>query len=196
MLRAEGVNRFVVVVGHKSEVVREFLATQAGEIEIVSNDDWATTNSAYSMWLGLSRVTEPTWTLECDVAFEGAVLCGRTSHSVNWLVDSSMRQMDGSFVRADAAGNLESIRIERDLARVNVGDAKSVGILCMDRAGRDRLMGVLQDVTEPGRQRDYYDVLVAQRLPMQGFGCADIAGLRWFEIDSPADLVRAEELLR
>jgi choline kinase len=43
-------------------------------------------------------------------------------------------------------------------------------------------------------ENDYYDLTLGRRMPADEIGVCDIAGSRWYEVDTPDDLRRAEEL--
>ena len=51
-LRAQGLERLVVVIGYLGDRIREFLRHNAGSLRIdyVTNPEYRTTNNIYSLW--------------------------------------------------------------------------------------------------------------------------------------------------
>ena len=195
-LAAHGCEEVCIVIGHHAELVRQTLSGRfAGmAIRYVLNPVYRTTNSMYSLALGLEGVEQPTWVLEGDIFLSPTVLDLESSHEIGWFVDSTTRELDGAFVEADERGVAHDLSIVRDLRLLRPRQSKSVGILRLSAAGAYRLRGWLKEGIAAGRQNVYYDLIIADHLREGCVGIVDVAGRKWFEIDSHADLEAAGRL--
>lgn len=192
-LAANGCETVRIVVGHHSDVVRERIGDCfAGlRIDYVENAMYSTTNSMYSLALGLGGLREPVWVLEGDVFFEPSILALPARSDIAWFVDSSARHLDGSFVESDAHGRALSQSIVRDLSLLKPNQAKSLGILRLATDGTLQMQRWLDRGIAEGRQNDYYDLIVGEHLADGLVHTVDVAGHKWFEIDTNEDLQAA-----
>jgi L-glutamine-phosphate cytidylyltransferase len=198
VLAAQGCREVRIVIGHLGEVIRRRISNRfAGMcIAYVENVAYRTTNSMYSLALGLSDLDDAAWVLEGDVFLESAVLDVPTSDEITWLVDSSARSLDGSYVESDEDGTARSVTIVRDPLTLKTSQRKSIGVLHMGRAGTHRLRQWLQRGVEQNRHDAYYDLILADHLHESVVRTVDVAPRRWFEIDTPADLDAATRLFQ
>lgn len=195
-LQANGCERVTIVVGHHAERVRREITERfAGmSVRFVENADYAKTNSMFSLALGLEGVDEATWVLEGDIFLEPAVLAVDSAAEIGWLVDSSLRGLDGAFVEADESGVARDLSIVRDLRLLRPRQSKSVGILKLTARGAAELRAWLREGVAAGRQNVYYDLIIGDHLQTGNVSVVDVAGRKWFEIDSHADLEAATKL--
>lgn len=195
-LAASGCARVRIVVGHHGELVRTTITEHyAGmAIDYVVNPIWETTNSMYSLALGIAGWEAPSWVIEGDVFFEPALLRPSPADEIAWLVDSTTRGLDGAFVESDERGVARSLNIIRDLSLLKPRQSKSVGILHLARGGVERVRAWLQGGVAAGRQNDYYDLILRDHLHEGVVRAVDVAGRKWFEIDTPGDLEAATKL--
>lgn len=138
-------------------------------------------------------MTEPTWVLEGDIFFEPRVLQKQGGGDVDWFVDSSVRDLDGAYLRVNADGRADELAIMRDLSKLDP-NRKSIGILRLTPQGAETLGQWLDEGIAAGRRNDYFDLILGDQLPNDHIRAVDVAGVRWFEIDTPQDLARAEKL--
>lgn len=75
-LRAQRIDRLVVVIGHMGGFIKNFLRKFAQDIQIeyIVNPDYRTTNNIYSLWLARHQVKGPFLLLEGDLIFESLKL--------------------------------------------------------------------------------------------------------------------------
>lgn len=195
-LAAHGCREVCIVIGHHGDLMRQTLTERyAGmTVRYVVNPIYQTTNSMYSLALGLEEVEEPAWVLEGDIFLAPSLLGLQSRHEIGWFVDSTTRELDGAFVEADERGVAHDLSIVRDLRLLRPRQCKSVGILRLSTAGVSRLRQWLQQGIAAGRQNVYYDLIIADHLGEGCVGIVDVAGQKWFEIDSHADLEAATRI--
>jgi L-glutamine-phosphate cytidylyltransferase len=197
-LAASGVERTRIVIGHQGHVIRDRFADSFlnMRLEYVENPIYRSTNSMYSLHLGLQGIAGPTWILEGDVVFAGEILQLPRHAAISWFVDSQALQMDGAFLQADPRGMVTSLRIIRPPQKAKPGDFKSIGILHLSAA----TIPIVQEWLSLGLQKQqsnlYYDLIFSDHLQEKLISVADVQGFRWFEIDTAADLREAQELFK
>jgi choline kinase len=191
-----GCARILVVAGHLIETVRSRLpAVGPGvEIEVVENAEFRTTNSMYSLMLGLDRAVGAAWVVEADVVFEPGMLRRPATGGAGWFADSSTGELDGAYLETDPGGRVRRVGIVRDIAARPPGALKSAGILWLSAPAVVAVRSWLETACREGDSGLYYDLIVARHLEEVEFMAVDVAGNRWFEVDTPADLERARAL--
>lgn len=70
MLRAHGVERVVLVTGHRADAYRSVLGTRFPTVEIVHNHDYARTGSMRSLHVAHDRLADDLLLLESDLLYE------------------------------------------------------------------------------------------------------------------------------
>jgi L-glutamine-phosphate cytidylyltransferase len=185
-----------IVTGHLARRLQDVLGTgrHGMTLEYVHNAAYRENNSMYSLMMGLEGVAEPVWVLEGDVVFDDEILSLPQAGFTSWVVDSSGRILDGCFLTAGEDGTLDSQRIVRHPSFPTPRELKSVGILKIEPQDLDRIRTWLKSGVEAGRQNDYYDLILGSHLKEIVIKAADVAGRRWFEIDTPEDLESARTL--
>ena len=195
-LAAAGCGAATIVIGYLGDRVRSTLGDSRHGLRLryVCNPDYASTNSMYSLLLGLQALEQPCWIIEGDVFFEPSVLTLAAGHDIDWFVDFDCRAVDGSYVGV-SDGMAASARIVRDLSKIKADEAKSCGILHVTEAGRATLVSWLEASVADGKSNEYYDLILRERIEAgAAVGIVDVRGRRWFEIDSQIDLAAAERL--
>jgi NDP-sugar pyrophosphorylase family protein len=76
LLDARGIDRAVLVVGHKKEMIYHAVGHRFGNMRIsyVENDIYDRTNNVYSLWLARDRLCEDSLLIECDLYYSGRLL--------------------------------------------------------------------------------------------------------------------------
>ena len=194
-LVAEGFERLVVIVGHRGDQIREYLERQDSglQIDCVDCDKYAVTNNIFSLWLARKHISEPFVLIESDLVFDSRLL-GLLRSSNRIAVARFRPHMDGTTVSFDDSGRIESFVVgavsgaQRAYKTVNI---YSLSLPLWREVGRR-----LDRHIASGRVHDYYEVVFAEMaaegvLPFQAVHFDDG---RWCEIDTPDDLVAAEQL--
>lgn len=196
-LAAHGCHTVQIVTGHFSELIQDTITNkyQGMDIRFILNEIYQTTNSMYSLYLALQGMDEPTWVLEGDVFFEPFILSLPVSHDIAWFVDSATRNLNGAFVETNGQGRAISLQIIRNLNLLKPNQHKSIGILKYSANGVKRLRDWLQEGVEQGKTNLYYDLILGDHLNDLFVQVVDVAGRKWFEIDTLEDLEEARRIL-
>lgn len=195
-LAANGCERVRIVVGHLGQKIEAAITTKhrGMDIQFIHNEAYQSTNSMFSLALGLRGLAHPSWVLEGDVFFDKTILDLQAPGDLCWFVDSTSRQMDGAYVEMDPSGRALSLNIVRDLSLLQPNQHKSIGILQLSVHGMDKLLEWLEDGIRAGKENVYYDLILADHMNDLPIRVVDIKGAKWFEIDSQADLIAAEKV--
>jgi choline kinase len=193
-----GVEKSIFVIGHQGQLIRNrfgdsFLGMR---LEYIENPIYQSTNSMYSLNLGLQGIMGPIWLLEGDVVFDGQILHLPRRAEISWFVDQQAIQMDGAFLQTDIKGVVMSLRIIRPPEKAQQGDFKSIGILHLSAAAVPIVRKWLSIGLENQQSNLYYDLIFADHLEERLISVVDIKGSRWFEIDTPNDLQMARDLFK
>ena len=104
-LRAQAIERLVVVIGYQGDRIREFLQkyTNSLRIDYVYNPDYRTTNNIYSLWLARQQIRESFLLAESDLVFDASMLANML-HPDKIAISKILPWMNGTTVGLDAAG--------------------------------------------------------------------------------------------
>jgi len=187
-LRAVGVERIVVVVGHNAETIRNCLGDS---VEYVENTRYAETNSLYSLWLARNTICGSFILMNCDVlahpdVFERLLNTGHTA-----LAYDSGSGDDAEHMKVQLeCGMLRSISKTMPGELVN---GENVGILRFDATDADELFAAADEIIARGELKIWAPAAVDRLAKSRPIRCVDVQDLEWVEIDFPEDLIRARD---
>lgn len=188
-------DRLTIVDGYRGDMIRQAMATEFPEIAIrfIRNDDFATTNNAWSLMLAECTPDRPLLLLDADIMFEGAVLDRLLAHPAPSRLGLRTEGEIGAEemkVRLDARGVVVDLSKEMSPA---AAAGESVGIEIFSSDFVAALWPVLRrrQMAE-GRTSEYYeDAFVELIQAGHQVKAVDLAGLSCREIDTIDDLQAA-----
>ena len=188
--RSDGVDDFVVVVGHRHEQVVDHLCGQAGRFSFIFNERFAETNTIYSLYLAREHITGTFYYANADVVFDRRLIerirpcppasalaiqtgaCGREEVKVV-VEDGRIRRISKQLDPEACLGEFVGVaRFGGELAAAFVEALET----CVEREG------VVDDYFERAVDRLCADWTLAP---------VDVSDLPCIEIDFPDDLHRA-----
>jgi len=194
-LTAAGVERAIVVTGHRSEQVDAYLASRGGtpQVATVRNDLYATTNNAASLAAAHGAIGGDAFLLcDADVIFSESPLPALLAapEPCSLVVDRGAALAHEEMkVQIDRHG-----LIARLSKRLDPADCagESIGVQKLGGPHLARVWDEVDAVVRTDAATAYYED-VFQRLIDGGmrFGTSDVATKSWMEIDSAADLETA-----
>ena len=194
-----GFERLVVVMGYKSDVIRDYLGETFGgvSIDFVVSPVFDTTNNIYSLWLVRDLIDEAFLLVESDLVFDDELL-EPLQVPDRIAVSRQLPWMSGTTVTLDDAGI------------VNAFYPAPPGIYGQHCTDSDHFMAVnvcslshetwvevrrrLDQHVTAGQTGDFYEVVFAE-ITADGSMTAEAVIFptdRWYEIDTVADLHAAE----
>lgn len=201
-LAHSGIEEVTIVVGYRKEAIIRSCGHHFAGVEITYCESplFDRTGSAYSLWLARDALSEDTLLLEGDVFFEPEVLSrlltGASRDSA--AIAPFDATMSGSAVTLSASNHVQSIHMNQtgdttagqDLFKtLNLFKFSAETLAGQLRPALDRL---IQSGAVTAYVEQLLKQLVEQRnVSLDAVHCGD---LKWFEIDSLADLCTAEAI--
>jgi len=194
-LRAQGINRLVVVTGYLDNRVREFLQKNATDMQIdyVYNPVYQTTNNIYSLWLARQIIQEPFLLVESDLVFEESMLEGMLTPD-KIAISNILPWMNGTTVELNTQKGVTAFHVER-----GVNDKpkyKTVNIYSLSLQSWQRVIARLDRYIADQRVGKYYEAVFAEMVADNtlSFEAVFFKEDCWYEIDTIEDLHEADKL--
>jgi len=195
-LGAHGFTRLVVVIGHESDSIQDYLGDHLGDIDIsyVTSTLYRTTNNIYSLWLARDVIDEPVLLLESDLVFDEALLTEMLRPDTI-AVSRQLPWMNGTTVTLDSADGVSAFCLG-EASRPDATHYKTVNIYSFSRATWRAICKRLDTYIAAKRTGDYYESVFAE---MVGDGSMCLSPVlfeanSWYEVDTLEDLTAAELL--
>ncbi|MDO9557869.1 MAG: phosphocholine cytidylyltransferase family protein [Coriobacteriia bacterium] len=194
ILGDHGFTRLVVVLGHESDSIQDYLGDRSGDIEIsyVKSSCYRTTNNIYSLWLARKMIDEPVLLIESDLVFNGSLLKGMlkpdrvaVSRQLPWMNGTTVTFGGKSGVRAFCLG---------EMSRPDATHYKTVNIYSFSRATWHAICARLDSYIAAKRTGDYYESVFAEMIADGSLTLEPVLfdADSWYEIDTLEDLAAAE----
>ena len=193
-----GIDQVTVVLGYGADKVEGILRRRYGSnrVKTIYNAAYAVSDNLVSCWAANDEMSSDFVLLNGDTLFEAAVLkrlLDTESHPVTVVVSHKSRY-DDDDMKVGLDGQ-RLVKIGKDLLPDQV-DGESIGMILF----RDRGPGLFRDALEkalrdPSSQTKWYLSVIdelAQKMPV--WTCS-VTGLQWCEVDYPADLKLAEDVV-
>jgi len=190
-----GISRVTVVTGFGSEHVEAFLAgrSAAPDTQFLYNPFFRISDNLVSCWIAREEMAGDFVLLNGDTLFEPAVLqrlLASPPRPVRLAVDhKEAYDADDMKVSLDAEGRLR--RVGKRLAPEIVG-AESIGVMVFRGTGSALFREAIgQTLRRADAVHAWYLSVIDEMAEHGHVWTESIQGLKWAEIDSPADIARA-----
>lgn len=199
-MRQTGISEFVVVTGYRNEMIREFLDDYAGKTQsrftFLHNADYEHNNNIYSLWMAGEVVRGKEFLLMdsdilCDPA---AVVRIAEEPSAALAVNRHELGEEEMKVVVDAENRITEIS---KTCRPEDAMGESVGIEKITAAYSEALYRELDQMILQEQLIDIFYERAFERLIPQGqtFRVVDTTNYFSYELDTPEDFKRAQELM-
>ncbi|WP_198031718.1 sugar phosphate nucleotidyltransferase [Bradyrhizobium sp. Ec3.3] len=203
-LAALGVSETTIVVGYRKDDITASCGDAYGSMKItyVDSSEFERTGSAYSLWLARDTLMNgDIFLLEGDVIFESSALSRLLDHEGDVAaIDIFDEMMTGSAVILSEDGYVREFRLNQSSADLSTEPLyKTINLFRFGKYTlKEHLVPRLDALFAAGGSKAYVEQVLAcliadGELRIKGALCDD---LRWFEIDSTADLRVAERIFR
>jgi L-glutamine-phosphate cytidylyltransferase len=188
-----GFTRLVIVVGHESESIQDYLGDQSGDIRIdyVESTCYKTTNNIYSLWLARDLIDEPVLLIESDLVFNESLLEEMLKPD-RMAISRQLPWMNGTTVTLGAEG--VSAFCLGEMSRPDATHYKTVNIYSFAKETWRAVCERLDSYIAAKRTGDYYESVFAE---MVAAGTLELEPVlfeanSWYEVDTLDDLAAAE----
>lgn len=193
-----GITRITVVDGFAGDRIRSALGAEfpPSWFTFVRNEDYETTNNAYSLWLARTPEEESLLLLDADVVFDADVVSRliRDEHANRVALRSR-----GEIGEEDVKVGLEPDGRIRDIGKhvpLDRAAGESVGLAAFSPGFSRRMFEVLERrLLLEKRLDEWYESAFLELIETgEAVYPVDVGDLRAIEVDSPEDLARARSL--
>ena len=194
-----GIDQITVVVGYGADHVERLLTKCYGKnrIKLIYNPDFAESNNLVSCWTAREEMNEDFILINGDTLFEVPVvrrLLEETVRPVTVTIDHK-NVYDADEMKVALDGN-RLVSIGKDLAPDKT-DAESIGMILFRDEGPALFRAAIETaLRDSAARKKFYLSVIHEMAGLMPVHTCSIKGLNWCEIDYPADLKKAEEILR
>ena len=190
-----GIDKITVVTGYRAEKVDEVLQRSygPGRIKTLYNSAYAITDNLVSCWSARHEMNEDFILLNGDTLFETAVLKRLfespdrpatvvVNHKDMYDVDDMKVEMEGCRL----------VRIGKNIVQ-NRAQGESIGMILFRGEGPMLFRSALKKaLNDPEAGRKWYLSVIDDMAQVMPVWTCSITGLKWCEVDYPADLKQAD----
>ncbi len=196
-LREAGIRKFVIVVGYEGEKLMAFAREKLADFELdfVVNEDYATTNNIYSLYLAREKLaSDDTILLESDLIYEPRLIRMMAEADAPNMVAVAKYEhwMDGTVTLVDENGIIREFVEKKDFSFASADQYyKTVNVYKFSRAfSRDQYEPFLSAYVRAYGTNQYYEMVLKAlaHLPFAGLRAFDMGDIKWYEIDDVQDL--------
>jgi choline kinase len=199
-ISAVGITNVIIVVGFMEEYFKRKLGHAFHNLEItyVSNREYLTTGSMYSLSKAEEIIDEDILLLESDLLYAPKALeVVLTSHFQDMMLVAEVSGSgDEVFICADDLGRITDLGKNIPDAKKRCPTGEIVGISKFSTGFLDKLFEKAKEDYRQGKIDYHYEEVVFKtselRYPVYALFCKDLA---WVEIDTEKDLKRAKEII-
>ena len=195
-LTLQGFKKLVVVTGHLSASIEDFLGTKYNEIiiEYVHNPFYKTTNNIYSLWMAREIMVEPFVLIESDLVFDHSLL-NEMIYPDRLAIAGIKDWMNGTTVIIDEDKKVAEFKNDTIPCQGEI-KFKTVNIYSFSFYSWQTISKRLDRHIKDGKINEYYETVFSE-LVNEGVLSLDVVSFdekAWYEIDTILDLAEAIKL--
>lgn len=197
-LEANDYERAVVVTGFGREQIEDYCTPRESiEVEFVHNEEFASTNNIYSLWLANEYATDGFTLVNSDTIFPAESLGElQRADGSRLLVDVGKELEDEEMQVAFASDHIETIGKALDGGKTGVylddGDGEYIGVSKFTAEDAALLFEHIEEFIDRGEVGEWYEAAFDELFDDREIGYVEV-GEPWAEIDTPEDLKRARD---
>jgi HAD superfamily hydrolase (TIGR01450 family) len=185
-----------VVSGYRYDQIEGFIALNYPQVQLVKNERYRSTNSMYSLYLGLqciegSDAEEGLFVSNGDCIYDDDIMERLSSARGNCIVGDTSEHNDGPMkviVEHGRVTNIGQTISQEDASAV------SIDLYKLDFRAITKLSDIAQDYIFKKREVNLWsEVALKDLLQTERFSLLDIAGAKWAEIYTTSDLLAADK---
>lgn len=200
-LSDSGVPEVIIVTGHLADVLEDHVRGLSLDCELrfIVNEQYASTNNIYSLWMARDHLFDGFMLFEADVIFDKELIDDliAAEHSNVLVVDRFRPPMNGTVVVHDARNRATGMFLGSDKKdpRARSYD-KTVNFYRFGpEYSSEVLLPGLANHIRAGNLNSYYEVVIRDSIAGgEQLFCLHTGEHRWWEIDNEKDLETARRL--
>ena len=197
-LMAAGIRDIVMVTGYREDQIRRFVAEQFPSLDVafVTNEQYATTNNSYSLWLSRPAVGgDGIMLLDSDIVFDRRILgLLLDAREPDCLAMVSGKSLGDEEIKMKLGPGGRVLRIGKDVRPAEAA-GESIGIEKMSAPFMERLYTILdRTIVDRKTVHLFYEAAFQEAIDAGAVMTAiDVGTLPCIEIDTPDDLESARD---
>jgi len=196
-----GINEVVFILGYYQEQIKEVVESKFPKLKahFVINANYTKTNTGFSLMLAKDFIKNSGFIkFDADVIFERAILEKLIKCSdANCLCIDKKIQLDAEEIKVILNFQNQVLEASKEVEpRLAAGE--SIGIEKIDRSTAKRLFSELEAMMKDEKNHQAYYEAAYNKLIKKGdtFYAIDISELKWMEIDTKDDFIKAEKIFK
>lgn len=195
-LKSAGIHRLIMVVGYKSENLKNFIKQKIKDMEIIfiDNDNYDKSNNIYSLYLAKDWLEkDDTIMLESNLIFEDRMiqeLVANKNKDVA-LVAKYEQWMDGTVVTIDSKNRITEFIEKKDFRFDRIDEYyKTVNIYKLSKEfSKNQYIPFLEAYMKAYGINEYYELALKAiaHLSRSTLKALPIGDIKWYEIDDAQD---------
>jgi len=189
-LYKNNIKDIVIVIGHQGEKIKRLIGDKARYIE---NNDFATTNSSYSLWLAREEMKDGFIYVNSDLIFHWKILQDLiNSKSENAIVTDNRVKIDSDMQKIKLDGS--QIVIMGKEIPVDEAQGEAVGPVKINQTGAKKVLERIENLINQNKKNYWaYSVFsdCAQEIGLKKVDCQE----PWVEIDYLKDIEKANQMI-
>lgn len=195
-LKSAGIHKLIMVVGYKSENLKNFIKQKIKDMEIIfiDNDNYDKSNNIYSLYLAKDWLEkDDTIMLESDLIFEDRMiqeLVANKNKDVA-LVAKYEQWMDGTVVTIDSKNRITEFIEKKDFRFDRIDEYyKTVNIYKLSKEfSKNQYIPFLEAYMKAYGINEYYELALKAiaHLSRSTLKALPIGDIKWYEIDDAQD---------
>ena len=195
-LRLQGFKRLVIVTGHLSAAIENFLGTKYNGviIDYVHSPSYRSTNNIYSLWMVRKIMTQPFVLLESDLVFDHSLLSDMI-YPDRLAVAGIKDWMHGTTVTLNSDQRVMGFKTNTSPIRNKI-KFKTVNIYSFSLASWRTITQRLDQHIKEGKVNGYYETVFSELVDegLLSLQAVSFDKKAWYEIDTIGDLAEAVKL--
>lgn len=192
-LSNNGIQKIYIVVGYKAKLVKNSIKNSKN-IHIIENKEYEYTDNIYSLYLAKDFIKDKEFILlngdvVCDEEIIKRILKVRGKNVAP--IDSKYYDLEELKVKIEN-GFIKEI-LPKNAPR-EVSNGSTIGIFKFSSEGSKLLFEEIEKCIKQKIKEKWFEFAINRILPKLKMIPLDIHGLKWVEIDTMEDVIRAKEL--
>lgn len=193
LLNGYGINDIIIVTGYKHAKVAEAVRSRGLKAKFIINADFKN-GSIISLWRAAGELKGDTVIMDADLYFEGALIESilRSRKNNFFLIDTKAIRDKEAVIVGFKAG--KAAELERGLKKKFKVSGEWAGFLKLSGKTAAALKAFLEKRVLQGERKTGYEFIIPELFEKNIISYELIDGLKWVEIDFPADIKKAMAL--
>ena len=193
-----GIEKVVLIVGHKYEVIKEKIGDKYKNIDIkyIINEKYQSTNVLYSLFLAKEETNEPFLLMDGDMIVEEDFIAEMIKYpQENVMAVDFSDQNKENIVVAKILNNSKIVEIGKHIKKLDDENfARFLGISKFSKDFANKLLTQIQIFINENKLKTIYEDAINELLKTETVNIFNSRKYNWFEIDTITEFEKAKKI--